>query len=454
MFDDLKKYLLIIILVGNILGMAGDILLQQTQQKIYTTEAILSVAAKKGDTRYAMYTNLNVTQQMAKTFSHIMNSDIIEQIVKEDLGIDALNGVIEMSVTENTNMMTLRVKGYSSKEAFDIMHSILNHYQELCDQVMPGAYVELLQTPKVPLTPANDMSHIRNVTMISLAFCLIVCGVVCYISYMKDTIKESKDVERKIDAPLFASLPYQKMKKGQSSILVSDVHTGFSYVESFKRIRSKIEDSDAKVIMVTSTLENEGKSTVSANLAITLAKNKKRVLLMDLDLRNPSIMKMFNYKTKREILDYLEGKASITDCLMFDKKYNLAYLLGKRTTSQAPELISSKKMDHLMQVLRANFDYIIVDTVPSRYLSDALMASEYCDGILMVVKQNEATSPMINDTLDAFRNADRKILGCIFNHSVKQTFENVSHYGYYGRYGGYYGYKKYGYGGYGSNERK
>lgn len=453
LLDDLKKVILVIILVSGSIGMLGDILLHKTQHRVYTTEALLSVAARKGDTRYAMYTNLNVTQQMAKTFSHIMNSEIIEQIVQKDLGIDQLNGTIEMSVTDNTNMMTLRVHGDSPQEAFEIMNSILNHYQDLCDQVMPGAYVELLQVPKVPLTTSNHLSHIRNVNALALLTFVILCSIVGYLSYLRDTIKSSSEVEEKLDAPLYVTVPYQKKprKEKNKSILVTDVKTSFSYTEVFKRLRVKVENSSAKVIMVTSTLENEGKTTVSTNLAITLAKNKKRVLLMDLDLRNPSVAKMFKYKVHHEILDYLEDDAPINETLMVDKRFNLVYMLGKRTTNDAPELISSKKMEKLIQILRNNFDYIIIDTVPSRYLIDALATADYCDAILMVVKQNYATSMMINDTLDALKQSEKPILGIVFNESVKETIENMSHYSYYGH---YYGYKNYGYGGYGKNDRE
>lgn len=450
--DDLKKSMMLILLGACICAMIQDVFLYKTRKPIYSSEAILSVTARKGDTRYALYTNLNVTSQMAKTFSYIMNSEIIEQIVQEDLGVSSLNGKIQMSVTDNTNMVTLKVNGNSPQETFEIMRSVLNSYQPLCDNIMPGSFVELLQTPKVPIYPANALSHSRNLIVGFIGSGLLFSAMAAFYSYMKDTVKQSSDISEKIDAPLFATLPYQKNFHNKS-LLVSNVKTSFSYVEAMNRMRVKLEGSQAKVVLVTSALENEGKSTISANLAITLAKNKKKVLLMDLDLRNTSLADIFNYSPKMEILDYLEGKASLKEVLVYDKSYKLSFIFGKRTSNQAPEMIESVKMRQLINGMRKYYDYIIIDSTPSYYLSDALVTAELCDTILMIVKQNNATCKLINDTIDQLSGTDKPILGCVFNHSVKSLFNQSGHYRYYGGYYGYYGYKKYGYGGYGSYER-
>lgn len=458
--DDWKKMFTIIVLSSLILAMLGDLFIYRTRDLIYRSEATLQVSAKKGDTRYSMYTNLNVTQQMAKTLSYIMNSDIIEDLVEEDLGVNKLNGRIQTSVTKDTNFIVLRVFGDTPKDTFDVMHSVLNHYQDLCEEVMPGAYVEILSMPLVPISPSNPVSHGYNVMSIFALSFAALSFAICFYSYKKDTIKNSKDISEKIDAPLFASVPYQKVNKDQR-ILVTDVKTGFSYVEAFKRMRVKIESSGHQVIMVTSALPNEGKSTVSANLALTLAKNKKNVLLMDLDLRNPSIAHLFNYQVEHEILEVFKGETKLNDALTYDESFKMFYLLGKETSTQAPEILGSPIMKQSLEVLRKYFDYIIIDTPPARYLSDALVVSELCDASIFVVKQNNATSKMINDTIDMIKESNPNMLGCVFNHSVKNQFGSSGHYGYYGGYHGYYGYKKYGYGKYkygygeyGKNERK
>lgn len=452
LLHDLKRMLFVIILVSSIVGMCGDILLHKTRQLTYCSEALLSVGANKSDTRYNMYTNLSVTEQMGKTFSYIMNSEIIEQIVKEDLGYTIPHDSIHMSTKENTNMMTLRVFGESPKQAYEIMHSILNNYQDLCNQVMPGSYVELLQAPKVPLVPYESNSHVKNLVSITLIVFMGLSGIVCGLSYLNDTVKSSEDIENKIDASLLASLPYQKHK--DKPILVTDIKTGFSYVETFKKIRLKVEENKSKVIMVTSSQDKEGKTTVSTNLALTLAKNKKKVLLIDLNLRNPSIHHMFQVKVEDEISDYFKGIKKVTDILKYNDLYKIYYILQKHKSNEGPEYISSIKMENMINVLKEHFDYIIIDSASAYAYTDALSTAEFVDTILLVIKQHDAKSVVINDTIDALRSSQKNILGCIFNHRINDAIEQVGHYGYYGRYGGYYGYRKYGYGGYDRNERE
>lgn len=451
--DDWKRMLLVMIFSSLICAMLGDMITYKTRKLIYRSEATLTVAARKGDTRYSMYTNLSATQQMAKTFSYIMSSDLIEDMIKEDLDVTTLNGHVETSVMDNTNILSLKVYGSSAEETFQMMQSVLNHYQELCTLVMPGAYVELLQTPLVPMAPLNPLSHYQNLMKAGVLSFLVFSLLVCFYSYMKDTIKTSRDVSEQLDMPLFCSVPYQKHGKKQR-ILVSDVRTSFSYVEAFKRMRVKIESSGHHVIMVTSARQNEGKSTVSANLALTLAKNKQRVLLLDLDLRNPSIARLFGYEPQHEILDVLEGKASLQDSLHYDAGYKLSFLLGRRSSDLAPDLLGSVKMRSIIQVMRRHYDYLVIDCPPVGHLSDALVISELADAILFVVKQNDASSKMINDAVDLLKESNPNVLGCVFNHRVKHDSGTASHYYQYGSYRSYYGYKKYGYGEYGKNEQK
>ena len=221
-------------------------------------------------------------------------------------------------------------------------------------------------------------------------------------------------------------------------------------------IRTRLERQmkDKKVLMITSSVAGEGKSTVAANLAISMALKGKRVILVDCDLRNPSTARIFNIKEKFPgLVKVLNGEATLEEALIEIKNNDLPTGLrlmpGAEKESGLVEILGGEDMRKLVVRLREEADAVILDTPPSAVLVDAMMLVRHVDGIAYVVMNDYARRRTVFDGVEELSTAGVPILGCILNGGQTRS----GRYGYYGY--GRYGYGRYGYGyGYGNREEK
>ena len=215
--------------------------------------------------------------------------------------------------------------------------------------------------------------------------------------------------------------------------------------------------------MVTSLLENEGKSTVAVNLALSLAQKGKRVLLIDCDLRKPACgLILKQNQSFVGTAEVLQGKVALEDAVRQLEGSGLYLLSGRKNFRTATNLVSSAAMENMLRQAAVQFDLVIVDTPPMSLAPDAECIGAYTDAAVLVVKQNEARAGDINEALAVLERAEAHVLGCVLNNVMGSAdFTPAFGYGAYGRYGRYgkygkYGYGKYGYGkyGYGHYARK
>jgi capsular exopolysaccharide synthesis family protein len=195
-----------------------------------------------------------------------------------------------------------------------------------------------------------------------------------------------------------------------------------------------------KVLMVTSLLENEGKSTLAVNMALAMAQKKKRVLLVDCDLRKPAChilleQEEINFGTR----DVLEDSTKLSKALMRYKHTDLFLLLEKHSASNGGDLVSGDSMKALMDWARNEFDFVVLDLPPMSIASDAESVADIADTSLLVVRQNSAGASGINKAIAQLEKGKARMLGCVLN-NVYSTFLSSGqgyHYGGYGRYGHY-----------------
>lgn len=194
-------------------------------------------------------------------------------------------------------------------------------------------------------------------------------------------------------------------------------------MESYKKLAAKVEyrmaKNEQKVLVVTSVSENEGKSTVAANLAITLAEQSKRVLLVDGDIRRPSQFLIFGMEPKEEneLGEYLRGNGSLADVMVPCTRKHMLFMGGKNCYSSSTEMLNSESFFKLMAACRKFVDYVIIDTPPAGIIGDAQIFAHCADAVMIVSKQNYMLAEDINEVMDAFRDKEGKVLGVVLNGS-------------------------------------
>ena len=198
--------------------------------------------------------------------------------------------------------------------------------------------------------------------------------------------------------------------------------------------------------MVTSTSPGEGKSTVSANLALSLADQGLKVALVDCDLRKQTLKDLFAVKEKTlGLVDLIPGRnrTSVTDALVQVPDSSLLLLSGDKVAEHPQNFLSANSLQTIINSLRKAMDYVIVDTPPSGLLSDAATLSEWVDGVIYVVRQDYLSHSAILDSVQRLSEADIRFLGSVINQAERNTSRSGYGYGY--GYGKGYGYG-YGYG--------
>lgn len=211
-------------------------------------------------------------------------------------------------------------------------------------------------------------------------------------------------------------------------------------VEAYRSLRTSIEysnlDGKLKVILITSTQQNEGKSTVASNLAISFSRlPDKKILLIDGDLRNPSIHRIFKISNSNGMMSVLKGDKDLKSMV-----YSLNDKLDILTTGTIPpnpdEVLVTQKMKSFVEDIKQKYDYIFIDSPPIGIVSDASLLSQLSDGVIFVVSSGEVEIDFAKLAKEKLVNVDAKILGAVLN---KYESHNDD-YGYY--YSEYYGQKQ------------
>lgn len=223
------------------------------------------------------------------------------------------------------------------------------------------------------------------------------------------------------------------MNKGVRMITVanpSSVNT-----EQFNTIRTNIQfsktDSDYRSIMVTSSTMSEGKSTIAANLAVSFAREGKNVLLVDCDLRRPTIKATFDIAKPQGVTNYLtSSKLKIEDIVYRTSVKGLNVIPSGPTPPNPSELIGSQKMEHLMKVLSLNSDLVIYDAPPVLSVTDAQIISTKVDGTILVVRANKVEKQAVIQAKAAIKRVKSNIIGTILN-DVEIRGNGYYGYGYY-----------------------
>lgn len=262
---------------------------------------------------------------------------------------------------------------------------------------------------------------------------------------------------RRKNTPVSNEQRIAKVKMERKRIL--NDNSGFFMQEAYKTLRTNVNFSLAdtegcKVLMVTSAVKSEGKSLTALNLAISLAQIDKKVLIMDCDLRRPKLNRLLDISAPSGISNVLMDVSMLDKAIIHNKDYAIDVILAGDIPPNPAELLSSVRMQKLLENLRQRYDYIIVDSPPVNLVIDAVALSPRCDGVLLVVRANSSERGAVIHAMQQLEYVKANVLGFVFNAVTSESGSGYGKYRYhqysrYTRYHNRYGYYGYGYGGYG-----
>ena len=201
--------------------------------------------------------------------------------------------------------------------------------------------------------------------------------------------------------------------------------------EAYRSLRSNIEyssfDDEYRVIVVTSSVPGEGKSTTAGNLAIALAQSGNKVLLVDCDMRKPSIHKKFKISNAAGTAELLLRKKSFEE-VANDYNENLTIITAGKIPPNPSEMLASRAMTAFIEEMKNEFKYIILDTPPLQAVTDAQVLSTKADGVLLVVRAGSTKKELVSNSVDLINKVHGKVIGTVLN-GVENKRNNYYYYG-------------------------
>lgn len=435
--DILQRWILIVA-VMIVFGSVFDFMKTVTYVPQYGTSMTATLSGGE-DT----FKNIDKVQSYVNTLDYLMNSNNAKSYVKKKMPISKTTYKAEVTLKQ-ANVVKIKVTADTKREAYFSIKLLNDWYRENTERYSFPYNITVLKESKFSTKPVNPNSHIKNFLIGAVGSGFVLSCLLGLYFFLRDTIKSEEEVENKLDTRLYAKLPFEVKKRedarNKKAILITSLKTSFFFRESMNKLRSKVEASSDKhgykSFMITSAYENEGKSSVAANLALALAKNGHKVVLVDADFNKPAVFKIFDLDGSKSLNKAIEGTSSWSSQVVSDRS-GLDLLPCSQDTLKSEILTNSKNLDGIMKELREEYDFVIVDTSPTYLLNETMAMNELVDATLFVVRQDYATSDVINETVKRLTYVKDNVLGVVFKNVVSVGNKGTSNYN------NRYGYNKY-----------
>jgi capsular exopolysaccharide synthesis family protein len=289
--------------------------------------------------------------------------------------------------------------------------------------------------PSVPFKPRKSL-----LIILALVLSIILGAVLAFLlDYLDSTFKGAEDVEDKLGLSMLGMVPLVKTKKKDDSPIYFLDSNQNGYAEAMRTVRTSVVlsgiDKPHKVIMLTSSVPSEGKSTSAINLAVALGQMEK-VLLIDGDMRKPTIAKVLNLPPNSPGLsNVVAATSTLEDCILHMDEANIDVLTAGLIPPNPLELLSSQKFADLVRNLSETYDRIIIDSPPTLLVSDSLIMSKIAQAVLYVIRSDTTAHNTARTGVNRLLAAKAPLIGVILN---KVNMKKASRY--YGTYSGYYAY--------------
>jgi len=297
--------------------------------------------------------------------------------------------------------------------------------------------IEGIHLQSRPVSPKTARTMLISV-FLGVCFGL---GTSIGIEYLDDTIHSAEDLQKYIGLQTMASIPnfrlWDNKPASERLIRVGGHHSPI--LEAFRTLRTSLLQSSQghnHSILITSSVQEEGKSLVSANLAVSLAQAGQKTLLVDADLRKSALHRFFNLSQEKGLTEFLSGKAALEEIIQPTGIENLSVITAGRHPDNPPELLSSPALKDLIRITAEKFERIIIDSPPVITVTESTILGSLVDGIIIVIRGAEIPEILVNRSLEILENSGGRVIGGVIN---RLSEKDLGYYSYhYSRY--YYGY--------------
>lgn len=392
--------------------------------------------------------DLSASRNLVDSYIVILNTPETFKDVIEYAGIyrtpNELSKMVSAEAVNSTEIFQVTVTSPDPTEAMLIADAIAHVLPERIAATIEGTSTRVVEAASLPTEPSSP-SYPKNIILGFLIGFVLVVAMIVIEEIADTTIRAEEDIQQTCNYPILASIPdmmsagkggYHKRShyakgdkhgKSEPELIGNDIC--FSASEAYKLLRTKLQFSFAEngshIIGVSSALNDEGKSLFSVNLAYSLSELGKKVILIDCDMRRPTLAEKLKIHKSPGFSSYLTGQAELLSLIqpsgINGNRTDLHVISAGQNPPNPNELLSSANMREAMDLLRQNYDYVLLDLPPVSEVSDAMTVASVTDGILLVVRENYCNRQSLADTVRQFEYVNAKILGVVINCATEQT---------------------------------
>ena len=440
----LKKYVLVIVAVALVLIIGVFIYDKSIKKPLYTTyTTIILTKSNEAQTGTTITQNdILLNQKLVETYSKIIKSKLVLEQVISETGVtytaEELSENVNVEAYENTEMLKISVTDQDPELAASIANSIA---QVFSGEIAKIYQINNISVVDVAVTPEEVSNNTLKRDLLIALFIGIfgTIGVVFVVYYFDDTVKLTDNLEEEIGMPVVAKVFKSDVgsKNNRKVELLAQKYPKSVVSESIKTLRTNLQfssvDEDIKTILITSSIPGEGKSFISANLAISFAQTDKKVLIVDCDMRKGRQHRIFKLSNSKGLSNLLID--DMTNLKDYINKTSVpgVHVITRGTVPPNPsELLNSKKNADLLRVLKAKYDVIIYDGVPCNGLPDSIIMSKLVDKVLIVSSDSMTPKSVLESTKKQLESVNAPVAGDVLNNVNRKNSTYGKYYGYYG----------------------
>ncbi len=445
----LKKYIVIIASVVAVFIIGVCVYNTSIKVPLYTTYTTI-LLTKSNESQIANSTitqnDILLNQKLVSTYREIIKSKLVlEQVISETgvtYNVEELYDNVDVTALDDTEILKISVTDKDPELAAIIANSIAEVFSSEISKIYQINNISVVDVAQVPTEISNN-TLIRDLLIALFVSLFGSAAVIFVIYYFDDSIKLTDNLEEEIGMPVVAKVFKSDIKsnnKNSKLELILNKYPKALVSESIKSLRTNLQfssvDSELQTILVTSSIPGEGKSFVSANLAISFIQTGKRVLIVDCDMRKGRQHRIFKLSNSKGLSNLLIDDIKNISQYVNKTSVKDLYVITRGAVPPNPsELLNSKKNSDLIKILKTKFDIIIFDGVPCNGLPDSIIMSTLVDKVLIVSAENITPKTVIENTKKQLEKANAPIAGMVLNKVNPKG-------GVYGRYYNYYGDKE------------
>ncbi|MGB3352078.1 MAG: polysaccharide biosynthesis tyrosine autokinase [Mycobacterium sp.] len=436
----------ITVVVMTVLGVLGAVALSLFTSPLYQASTRLFVSTASGSSLSDIYQGNRLSQERVVSYAQLLMGETLAQRTVDKLGLDVsardLQANVKATVKPDTVLIDVHVLDGSPIRARDIANTLSDEFVVMVRELEtppetnanPDARVVVEQRASIPDEPVVPKTARNIAGGLGLGLVLGI-GIATLRDALDNTVKSRESLEQITNVSLVGSIPLDKERRSQPAISFDNDNSAIA--EAFRKLRTNLQflavDNPPRAIVLTSSMPSEGKSTTAINVALALAEGEHSVVLVDGDMRRPTLAKYLDLVGSVGFSTVLSGRASLEDALQKTRFPGLTVLTSGAIPPNPSELLGSQAARKLLGELRAQFDYVIVDSTPLLAVTDAAILAAGADAVLIMTRYGQTKREQLTHAVGSLGSVGAPLLGAVFTMMPTRGRSTYSYnYTYYG----------------------